>query len=664
MNRLPICTLYTCDEELATRVRGFLHQRARVRQIETPDRFSKICQQMAPGLLVLDAKAPYAIETMRGIAKRRPELLIVALCDPNSDPARELEDLGVYAIEMPACSRRRFQTIAIRAFDQLEMQAENMNLREQVSRDMPPIPPPTGLVRPGPQLPLHTFSRSLRHMNNLQALLESVVEGIAATSLVSRVGIFMRSRKDGVYRHAAGIRCLAESLAMEYAPGEDLVQWLESHACQVARSHLDHVADVQERWMLRQELDAAGAEVLIPLLGRQCLTGWLYIGVRSTGAPFSYADLEDFTILAEHVGVTLENALLYEEVADQKTMAETLLHSMPTGICAVDLDGRIRTLNQPAEQILGLVADQVLWQPAACLGSRMADVLLQCLEGVEREPGVWKDPRTHKVLRVEARPLRSDALCRGAVALIHDITNHERLKEKEEQVERASFWNDLAASMSHEIRNPLVAIKTFAQLLPDRYADAGFRADFSQLVTEEVDRLNGIIEQIDQFAHPADLEFSEVSLPETIQSGLDLAKSRVAANGMNIATAFDPDLPKVRGDRNALAQCFAHLIANAMEAVAEKPKAQIRLRAQREKSATSPDKVQIAVEDNGPGIPAEIQDKIFSPFCTTKTAGMGLGLPIVKRTVIDHNGEIQIESTHMGTRATISLQARQKRGET
>ena len=70
------------------------------------------------------------------------------------------------------------------------------------------------------------------------------------------------------------------------------------------------------------------------------------------------------------------------------------------------------------------------------------------------------------------------------------------------QLERAQFWTDLAAGMSHEIRNPLVAIKTFAQLLPERYADAEFRAEFSRLVAGEVDRLNGIIEQINAFAHP------------------------------------------------------------------------------------------------------------------------------------------------------------------
>ncbi len=663
MNHLPNCTLYTRDEELATRVRGYLHQRARMRQLDNPERFSKACQQMAPGLLVLDARAPSAIETLRGVARNRPELLVIALCDPNSDPARELEDLGVYAIEMPDCGRRRFQNLVSRAFGQLEIQAENLNLREQVTREPPPPPPPTSVVRGGPQLPLHTFSRTLRHMDNLHALLESVVEGVAGAALVSRVGIFIRSRKDGVYRHAAGIRCLAESLAMEYGQCDDLVQWLETHACQVARTHLDHVTEVQQRWMLRQELDAIGAEIIVPLLGRQCLTGWLYIGTRSTGVPFSYTDLEDFTILAEHVSVTLENALLYEEVADQKTMAETLLHSMPTGICAIDPDARIRALNRPAEIILGLSASEVLWQPVACMGSRMSDMLLQSLEGTALEPAVWKDPRTQKVLRVEARPLRSDDLQRGAVALIHDITDQQMLKEKEEQLERASFWNDLAASMSHEIRNPLVAIKTFAQLLPDRYADDGFRSEFSSLVTEEVDRLNGIIEQIDRFAHPADLTFGEVSIPEAIQAGLDLAKSRAAANGMSIATAFDPDLPKVRGDQKALSECFSHLITNAIEAVGGIPKPQIKLRAQRERSGSPPDRVQVCVEDNGPGIPAEIQDKLFSPFCTTKTAGMGLGLPIVKRTVIDHNGEVRVDSTHLGTRATVTLHARRKRGE-
>ena len=114
----------------------------------------------------------------------------------------------------------------------------------------------------------------------------------------------------------------------------------------------------------------------------------------------------------------------------------------------------------------------------------------------------WIDPNTRRSLSVETRRIMDKAMPLGAVAVIHDLTAEENLREKQELVDRAAFWTDLAASMSHEIRNPLVAIKTFAQLLPERFDDADFRKDFNEIVVQEIDRLDKIITQINNFAHP------------------------------------------------------------------------------------------------------------------------------------------------------------------
>ena len=87
------------------------------------------------------------------------------------------------------------------------------------------------------------------------------------------------------------------------------------------------------------------------------------------------------------------------------------------------------------------------------------------------------------------------------------MTPEESLRQKQELLDRAAFWTDLAASMSHEVRNPLVAIKTFAQLLPERFDDPDFRRDFNEIVVQEIDRLDLIITQINNFAHPPELQF-------------------------------------------------------------------------------------------------------------------------------------------------------------
>src|SRR5207244_489222 len=221
--------------------------------------------------------------------------------------------------------------------------------------------------------------------------------------------------------------------------------------------------------------------------------GWVFCGHRVTGQLFDDRDLEGLTMLAEHVSTILENALLYEEATVQRTLAETLLKSIPPGIVAIDVDATIRWFNPPAEKILGLSSAKALNKPVETVGNRLASLLRETLESKTPPPQQWIDNNTRRSLFVETRQLADNGSPLGAVAVIQDLTVQETLREKQALLDRATFWTDLAASMSHEIRNPLVAIKTFAQLLPERFDDADFRKQFNKIVVNEIDRLDKII---------------------------------------------------------------------------------------------------------------------------------------------------------------------------
>ena len=126
---------------------------------------------------------------------------------------------------------------------------------------------------------------------------------------------------------------------------------------------------------------------------------------------------------------------------------------------------------------------------------------------------------------------------------------------------------------------------------------------------------------------------------------------------VEIETALPNDLPRVFGDEKALAEAFAHLVANAAEASSERNKPRIMLSAKPVREGQRPSAVIVTVRDNGHGIAPDIKGKIFSPFCTTKPRGMGLGLPIVKRTVFDHHGRVDVDSTAKGTLVSVMLPA-------
>jgi PAS domain S-box-containing protein len=609
--------------------------------------------------LLLDLRAKDARDLVVQIQEEWPEVLTVALGTARSEPLREAEQLGIYAVEELQLDRRRFQALVTRAFDHLRLLQENRELRDH-SSIVPVSEPPRRLDvvpdrYPSP-MPLLRFPRVFRRVDNVEALLASVVEGVADAASVTRVGIFSRIRQGDRYRLRAGLRCLPETYDVEYGERDPLVRWFELHAHLISRNNLAQASDQTQRAIMRRALDTFGAEVIVPLHARGRILGWLFVGHRMTGQRFEYGDLENLMMLAEHVSTVLENALLYEEITLQKTLAETLLKSIPPGIVATDEDAIIRWFNPTAEQILGISAAEVLNRPVEAAGSRIASMLRDTLEATANLPAQqWVDANTRRSLSVETRRLVNQRMPLGAVAVVHDLTGEENLRQKQDLVDRAAFWTDLAASMSHEIRNPLVAIKTFAQLLPERFDDADFRKDFNHIVVQEIDRLDKIITQINNFAHPPELIMKSIDVRASVQRAIEVARTRFGTNGTPIDVNLPKDLPAVIGDETALTEAFAHLVANAAEATSGKSEARITLAAKPVREGRTTKGVLVTVQDNGKGIDPDLKDKIFSPFCTTKARGMGLGLPIVKRTIFDHNGRVDIDSNPEGTAVSVLL---------
>src|SRR5205085_276634 len=276
-------------------------------------------------------------------------------------------------------------------------------------------------------------------------------------------------------------------------------------------------------------------------------------------------------------------------------------------IVAVDVNATVRWFNPPAEKILGVSGPSALNKPVETVGSRLASLLRETLDSKTPPPMQhWIDSNTRRSLSVETRQLSDNGSTLGAVAVIQDLTAQETLREKQALVDRATFWTDLAASMSHEIRNPLVAIKTFAQLLPERFDDADFRKEFNEIVVHEIDRLDKIITQINNFAHPPELVLKPIDVRTPVKKAVEIARARYGINGkLELETSLPGNLPRVLGDETALAEAFAHLLANAAEASADSTNPRITLSAKPVREGHQPAAVVVTVRDNGTGIAPE-----------------------------------------------------------
>ena len=166
-----------------------------------------------------------------------------------------------------------------------------------------------------------------------------------------------------------------------------------------------------------------------------------------------------------------------------------------------------------------------------------------------------------------------------------------------------------------------------------------------------------MVDQINAFANPPELMFEDADLAAILDDAVAAAGKQADARRVRIERSVEAALPLVRGDRLALTGCFVHLVRNAFEALVKTPVPVLRVRATLNDGGRAGKTIRVRIEDNGIGIPDDIRDKVFSPFCSTKARGIGLGLPIVQRTVADHNGSISIDTGNRGTIVTVTLPA-------
>ncbi len=217
---------------------------------------------------------------------------------------------------------------------------------------------------------------------------------------------------------------------------------------------------------------------------------------------------------------------------------------------------------------------------------------------------------------------------------------NEQLKVATERLvrqERLAAVGQLAAGMAHEIKNPMSAIKTFAQYLPEKYADPEFREKFFRIVQSEIDRISGIVHQLSDFAKPAPPRLQLVCCVDLLEDALSLLSGQCLKQDVHVSKSFDANSAIVRADPQQLKQVILNLLLNGLEAMAKGGVLEVSTRVQDQELI-------LKIHDTGCGIDPLHQQSIWDPFFTTKERGMGLGLAIVKGIVERHGGRISLSS--------------------
>ncbi|HVT33188.1 MAG TPA: ATP-binding protein [Rhodanobacteraceae bacterium] len=338
-----------------------------------------------------------------------------------------------------------------------------------------------------------------------------------------------------------------------------------------------------------------------------------------------------------------------QETERQRAWLGALLERLSAGVLGFDHEGRLRIANRAAEAILGIGAAQYIGRSLADLERELPQLasftepLARHLRGGLRE---WREELVvdtsdgRRVLMLRGTALPDDA---GYVAVFDDLTVLNR-------AQRDAAWGEVARRLAHEVKNPLTPIQLAAERLRRRFlgrlpAEEGELIDrATHTIVSQVEALKTMVNAFGDYARPQPAALRPVALHALLEDVLDLYE-----NDQRIGLSRDlaSDEPLVRADAVRLRQALHNLIKNALEAIGDAKKPQI-LVATRFVHAGDQDFVELAVADNGPGLPADFGERWFEPYTTSKSKGTGLGLAVVKKIAEEHGGGIRAENREHG----------------
>jgi len=247
-----------------------------------------------------------------------------------------------------------------------------------------------------------------------------------------------------------------------------------------------------------------------------------------------------------------------------------------------------------------------------------------------------------------------DGMFMGRVLLMYDLSELKKLEKEIQRHDRLVALGKMAAGVAHEVRNPLSSIKGFATLLGSRFKDGSQEHEAADLLVQEAERLNRSITELLNYARPTPLKKENVNLDEIIASSLKLISSDAKALEVETSLDVSPDLPSVSADRDRINQVLLNLYINGLQAMEDVGKDKFLKVSVHQ--AQSPGFVEIEVQDNGKGIPAEDIDRVLDPYFTSKPDGTGLGLAMAYKIIDEHKGAIRFKSLPgQGTTVIVSL---------
>jgi nitrogen-specific signal transduction histidine kinase len=489
-----------------------------------------------------------------------------------------------------------------------------------------------------------TMSQVVAGLVRLEPLCDYLTEFLLQTLQVEAVGIYVRDEslalKRGAARHVHGELHLPRAF-----PAPHVLPMLARVNKPVVRDELGGWPEARERVQLAALFGALQSDVIIPLLVEDTVTAVIVVGGKQSSDPFFTHDVALLGTVGHQASVALRRAQLYEEITWMKEYSESILRQMESGVVAINHTGRITMMNAAAARLLKVTAAVASGQPLATVLPEVLSIpLLDTLAGTatytNQEAMLPVAAGRSLALAMSTSVLRGTAgENSGAILVFHDLSRLKELEEDKRRIERLASVGAFVAGIAHEIKNPLVAIKTLAELLPEQFDDAEFRDTFSRVALHEVERLDSLVYRLRSLGSASPLQMRPINILTPLEETMALISGELTKRHITLAYESRDVLPPILGDHDQLKQVFLNVCLNSLEAMGQDGTLGITLQVEAASDNVT-GAVVVQIMDTGPGIPEAYLPTLFEPFVTSKDGGSGLGLAICKGIVEYHRGLI------------------------
>ena len=332
-----------------------------------------------------------------------------------------------------------------------------------------------------------------------------------------------------------------------------------------------------------QHLSRLGGELALPILSETELTGLLVVGPKLSGDAFFSEDVDLLSTLTSQAAIAIKNAQLYQQVILANEYIQNILATMDSGVITVDSKGRVALCNSTAGRMINLsvstLASLVLDQLPDPFALQLRLTLADGQPRVQTESTLRVGPDRWVPIACSTSALRDDqGTIIGALVVFSDLSRLKALESEKRRAERLAAFGTLVSGIAHEIKNPLVAIRTFAELLPERFTDVDFRETFAKVVVAEIGRIDGLVAKLRGLVVPSLHQAPIADIREPIMDTLALLSGQLEQTRTSVRRAFLDPTPLVAVDPNQLKQLFLNIFQNAIEAMGHGGELTVRVR--------------------------------------------------------------------------------------